>query len=279
MNPTPRHAPRAIAAVESTMEFADRHAGRPAIYLDETASPATRRSGRFETRPVTVENVRPIARALSLDREGFALMPHTSSVTDFYDETAIKDVYVPELERLIGALMGAKRVLMFDHTRRTGPREDTGGLRTREPVRRIHNDYSEKSGPRRMLDLIGEPEAALQRGRRFAIVNVWRPMRGPLQETPLGLCDATTVRAADWIETDQVYRDRVGETYCLAWAPEQRWYYAPDMTPEEIILIKSYDSALDGRARFCAHSAFDDITAPADAPPRASIEARLLALF
>ncbi len=268
-----------LAHRDAALSFVDPSGGRPAVYLDETESTATRATGRYEWRTVPIHDGRPIARALSIDREGFALLNHDSAVGNFYDDQEVNAVYVSELERFIGALLGADKVLMFDHTRRTGPAEDTSGLRTRQPVRRIHNDYTPKSGPQRVRDLLPADEARARLTRRFAIINVWRPMRAPLQEAPLTLCDATTVRASDWVGTDQVYRDRVGETYGLTWQEAQSWYFFPDMHCDEVVLIKSYDSAEDGRARFCAHSAFDDPLTPANAPPRASIEARLLALF
>jgi hypothetical protein len=265
--------------VEASLRFVDPDApGRPAVYLDETESPATRSEGHYQDRPVRIHNGRPLARALSVDREGFALVPHASAIVDFNDEDEIARVYVPETERLVAALTGAHRVVMFDHTRRTGPQADTGGLRNREPVRRIHNDYTFRSGPQRVRDLLPD-EADRLLDRRFAIFNVWRPMVGPLQEAPLALCDQTTMRRRDWIDVDLFYRDRVGETWALAWQPDHQWYWFPDMRPDEVVLIKSWDSAEDGRARWCAHSAFDDPTMPADAPPRASIEARLLAFF
>ncbi len=122
-----------------------------------------------------------------------------------------------------------------------------------------------------------EAEARL-RGR-FAVVNVWRPIRGPLRDAPLAVCDARSVPFADLIPSDLIYRDRTGETYAVAHNPAHRWFYAPAMTTDEVMLIKCYDSATDGRARFSPHSAFEDPTAPADVLPRESIEVRTLAFF
>src|SRR3546814_16022897 len=93
-------------------------------------------------------------------------------------------------------------------------------------------------------------------------------------KSPLALCDATTIAPGDLVASDLVYRDRVGETYVLSFNPAQRWYYFPRLTPDEAILIKGYDSAEDGVARFTAHGAFDDPASPSDAPDRESLEAR-----
>ena len=129
-----------------------------------------------------------------------------------------------------------------------------------------------------MRDLFPKEADALLK-RRFAFVNVWRPIVGPVKDSPLAVCDAQTIAPKDWVPTDLIYPDRVGEIYSVAFNDAHRWYFFPDMQPDEALLIKCYDSAKDGRARFAAHTAFDDPTAPADAPPRESIEARTIAFF
>jgi hypothetical protein len=144
----------------------------------------------------------------------------------------------------------------------------------RQPVTRVHNDYTTKSGPQRVHDLMGEEAEELSR-HRFQIVNVWRPIRGPLRDAPLAVADAGSVAFENFIASDLVYRDRTGETYNLCFNPAHRWFYAPEMRAEEAILIKSYDS-LHGVARFTPHSSFEDPTAPAAILPRESIEVRML---
>ena len=126
-----------------------------------------------------------------------------------------------------------------------------------------------KSGPQRAKDLLGEAEAArlIATGARIVQVNVWRPIRGPVRRSPLALADASSVEPEELVATDQVFPDRVGEIYHLAYAPGQRWYYAPEMTPDEVLLIKGWDSQGDGRARFTPHGAFELPDTPADAPP------------
>jgi hypothetical protein len=111
------------------------------------------------------------------------------------------------------------------------------------------------------------------------VINVWRPIRGPVQESPLAVCDARSIAPKDFIPTDLVYRDRKGEIYSVAFNPSHRWFYFPQMQTNEALLLKCYDSVDDGRARFTTHSAFTDPTSPPDAPARESIEARTLAFF
>ena len=170
--------------------------------------------------------------------------------------------------------------MVFDHTirrRLAGIADRSAGL-PRQPVPRVHNDYTERSGPQRVRDLMGAEAADLLQ-RRFAFINVWRPIRGPLRDAPRALCDATTVAADDLVATDLVYRDRTGEIYAVTHAPRHRWYYVSAMERHEALLLKCFDSAIDGRARFAPHAAFEDPTAPADRLPRESIELRTIAFF
>jgi hypothetical protein len=238
----------------------------------------------FETErhAVRIQDMRPLVDALSLDREGFELLRHDTDAADLYDDDAIEHVYYPEIEALLRQVTGASRVVIFDATRRS----DAGaGAKNRDglrgPASRVHVDYTEKSGPQRVKDLLGEAEAArlAASGARIVQINVWRPIRGPVQRSPLALADAASVAPEDLIATDQVFPDRVGEIYHLAYDPEQRWYYAPAMTPDEVLLIKGWDSLDDGRARFTPHGAFDLPDTPENAAPRESIEVRTLVVI
>jgi hypothetical protein len=226
--------------------------------------------------------MRAIADTLSLDREGFALERHASAVADLYDDNAVRHRYGPEIEALLRRRFAADRVVVFDATRRSDDGKGAAnpdGLRG--PARQVHVDYTVKSGPQRVRDILGESEAArlTASGARIVQVNVWRPIRGPVRRSPLALADASSVRPESLIATDQVFPDRVGEIYYLAHDPAQRWYYAPDMTPDEVLLIKGWDSLDDGRARFTPHSAFALPHGEDTAPPRESIEVRTLVVI
>jgi hypothetical protein len=212
-----------------------------------------------------------------LDQEGFAVVRHRSGVRDFYDEDELRTVYYPEAERLIAEATGADRIFIFDHTvrRRIPGVMDRASGAPRQPATRVHVDHTERSGPQRVRDFFPEEADSLLRGR-VQVINLWRPIRGPLQDAPLAVCDAQTVAADDLVASALVYPHRIGETYSVRFAPRHRWYYVPDMQPNEILLLKCYDSATDGRARFAPHTAFEDPTAPPDGPPRESIAVRSL---
>ena len=115
--------------------------------------------------------------------------------------------------------------------------------------------------------------------RRFAIVNVWRSTAGPVLSHPLVMADATSVREEDLVAVERRGEDRIGELQVALHQSGQRWYYYPRMQPEEVLMFKTFDSATDGRTRFTLHSSFEDPAAPADAPPRESIETRCLVFF
>ena len=149
----------------------------------------------------------------------------------------------------------------------------------REPVKFAHNDYTFKSAPQRVRDLLPGAEAKALLEHRYAVINVWRPIRGPVEESPLAVCDARSMELRDFVASDLRYRDRTGEVYSVAYNPKHRWFYFPRMQREEALLLKCFDSADDGRARFTAHTAFEDPTSRPGAVPRESIEVRTLVFF
>jgi hypothetical protein len=250
----------------------------PVTYLYEPSTSEAMRKGRYAAHTLPVTDGRPMTARLSLDTQGFALTRHASALGSFADESQIQTVYYPEMERLVKQVTGAPRVLVFDHTLRANSPDGRVALKAREPVRVVHNDYTPRSGPQRIRDLLPAEAEGLLR-RRYAFINVWKPIKGPVQEAPLAVCDARSIAAQDWVATELRYPDRTGEVYSVAFNPAHRWYYFPQMERDEALLIKCYDSAEDGRARFAAHSAFDDPTTPPGAPPRESIETRTIAFF
>jgi len=251
---------------------------KPVTYNPPVGTGLSRREGNYQNFTVRVHNARPYVNELSLDRQAFILTKHDTKVRDFYDEAELKAVYFPEVEALIKRETGAAKVVVFDHTVRTADRAVERGYRT--PVRSVHNDYTEKSGPQRVRDLLPADEAEARLKKRFAEYNVWRSIaHEPVEMTPLGFVDSQSIAPRDLAVCDLVYADRTGEIYQGVYNADHQWHYFPAMTRDEAILIKCYDSMKDGRARFSLHSAFDDPTSPADARLRQSIEVRALAFF
>jgi hypothetical protein len=270
----------AAQTVRATLNYLVRTDQRPYAYTFEPPESVPARTGQVDAvANVTIRDARPIADQLSLDEQGFVLRRHKSAVTDFYDEEQLCTLYYAEIDRLLKVATGAEKVVIFDHTIRSVPRFKQGQAGMREPVRRVHNDYTETSGRRRVRDHLEPEEAEARLGQRFMEINVWRPITGPLEDAPLAVCDARTIAPADLIASDLIYRDKVGETYAVAQNPAHRWFYFPKMQPNEALLIKCFDSDEANPGRFTAHTAFDDPTTPPDAVPRECIEVRALVFF
>jgi len=251
--------------------------------VNETFGPNNirrRNSGTAELHEVIISNGRD--EALSLERNGFELVEHRTAVNNFFDAGELKSVYYPEVEALIRARSGAVRVVVFDHTLRSGSEAEREARLIREPVLSAHNDYTEWSGPQRVRELMGE-EAERLLARRFAIIQVWRAAYSdaaePIRSNPLALADARSVALEDLLLAERRYPHRIGQTYRLKYSPQHRWFYFPYMRRDEALVFKVYDSEKDGRARFTPHTAFEDPATPSGAPPRQSIEARALAFF
>ncbi|MDH3443071.1 MAG: methyltransferase [Deltaproteobacteria bacterium] len=249
--------------------------------VNETFGPNnTRRRnvGTQELKPMAVQNGRLLADRFSLDEQGFSFVEHVTKVSDFFQADQLKSVYYPEVEQLIKKVSGASRVVIFDHTLRSGDEDERETRLIREPVLSAHNDYTEWSGPQRVRDiLVDESERLL--GARFAIIQVWRAINQPIRKNPLALADAKSVAMEDFLLSERRYPDRVGQTYRLKYNPNHRWFYFPEMRRDEALVFKVYDSEKDGRARFTPHTSFDDPMSPPDAPPRQSIEVRAFAFF
>jgi hypothetical protein len=237
-----------------------------------------RTGGAQDPQKVVMHNGRPHVGELDLEVHGFRFVQHDTRVQNFLDEAEVKRVYYPEMEALIKAESGAKRVVVFDHTLRTADDAFREQQKIREVVRRAHNDYTEWSGPQRVRDILpGEAEELLK--HRFAIIQVWRPIRYPVETHPLAIADARSVSFDDFIISERRYPNRVGQTYAIAYNPKHKWFWFPRQARNEALVFKVYDSAKDGRARWTAHTAFDDPTTPPNARPRESIEIRTLAFF
>lgn len=244
--------------------------------VNEVAGPgATSRrvAGAYEEHEVMVRNGRASGDSFNLETHGFVFVDHDTQVPDFYDDKAIAGIYYPEMERLILDKTGGRRVHIFDHTLRHSDEATREQRSVREPALSVHNDYTEWSGPQRLRDILPDEAEDLLKNR-FAIVQVWRSINTPIESTPLAMCDARSLDVADLITTERRSPGRIGQTYRIAYNPKQEWYWFPRMSRDEALVFKVYDSQADSPSRWTAHSAFQNPSAPAGAPPRESIEIR-----
>jgi hypothetical protein len=264
--------------IEATLNYLLDTGEMPYTYTGGPGSTEVKSGGDPDPHRVVIRNGRPEAGRFTLDGNGFRFLRHDTAVADFFDPDDVRRVYYPEMEALVKAESGASRVVLFDHTLRTADDAFREAHKIREPVRRVHNDYTEWSGPQRVRDVLPQEADALL-ARRFAVVQVWRPIRHPIETFPLAICDARSLRPEDLVVSERRYPNRIGQTYAITYNPDHRWFWFPRMQRNEAIVFKVYDSLKDGRARWTAHTAFDDPTSLPGARPRESIEIRTLAFF
>jgi hypothetical protein len=252
-------------------------AGKPRTYAFDPPPGEPKSTALPEPHNVPIFDGRLIADQFSLDREGFALVKHPTAVKNYYDEKEVRRVYYPAVEAFLKATLKADRVLIFDHTvrKRVAGAPDVRDGTPRQPATRVHVDQTDLSGRNRVFEHLPEEANELVKGR-VQVINLWRPIRGPLRDAPLAMCDGQSVKPGDLVASDLIYPNRQGETYSVKYNANHRWFYFPEMTSDEALLLKCYDSATDGRTRFAPHTAFIDPTTPADAEPRESIEIRTL---
>ena len=267
------------AFVTAELNFISSDGASPIYYASQAGDrDGALRVAEYARHAVDIHDARPIRERFTLDTTGFELVDHTSAVTDFFDERQRRDIWEPEVIALIERHAGAESVFVFDHTLRADSPDLREAKKVREPASVVHNDYTDRSARTRLRDFLPNEAERLMAGR-FAVIQVWRPLSQPVETAPLALCDAATTDDADLVPTERRAKDRVGEVMQVRFNPAQGWYYFPQIRPDEALLLKTFDSATDGRARFLAHSAFDDPTAPPGAPPRESIETRAFAFF
>ena len=237
--------------------------------------------GNYIAHTVTVKNARGINHQLDLDREGFRLVEKSTQVIDFYDDSQL-DTYETEVKSLLVETMGASEVMIFDHTRRSSSASVRSTRNIRESSSVIHNDYSDASGHVRLKDYlqaINHNKADDLLNRDFAIINVWRSINSTIINHPLAMCSATSVAESDLVPVKREGKERMGELQLMLHGVNHQWCYFPNMSSDEALMFKTFDSRKDGRTRFTAHTSIEDPNAPTDAPPRESIESRCFVFF
>lgn len=256
---------------------------RPFSHINVDAQTGVRRKNWIEqVHQMQIENIRGKEDSVSLDTAGFQFYKRPAKHTAFTDDAQIEKEYYPESIELIKELTGASRAVIFDHTirrRRPGETEDTP--QKRQPVAQVHVDQTTASSIARVHRHLPPADAPSLLKRRFQIINLWRPISHAALDWPLALCDYRSLDGKkDLHPLALIYPDREGETFAVSHNPEHKWKYLRGMEPDDIVLIKCFDSVQDGTmAIYAPHTGFEDPTTPADAPLRESIELRALVFY
>lgn len=279
LEPTVDRAAAAPDTVEAEVRYVVDDGTPPYRYIDWPEMADKDRPPNYEPRRVTIRNGRGSGETFALPTHGFTLVEHRTRMKDFFDEDEILRVYYPETEALIEAESGARRVLVFDHTVRTADKSRLTERWVRETVHAVHNDYTERSAPQRVRDFLPADEAEAALKRRYGIVQTWRSIAPRVESEPLAMCDGKSIPDKGFIPYQRRYKDRIGETYHIAYSPDHRFWYFPQMTRDEAMVFKVFDTDRSAGVRFTAHTAFDDPTTPPEAPGRESIEMRALVFY
>ena len=268
------------SSVRATMQYTVDNGVAPDYYFYEPDPAVPLNPPGTDAKEVDVHNAWSLVNSLSADREGFELHGFDAHFDQFDDEASVLARFYPQVVDFVKLHTGAQRVVVFDHTIRKRLPADLKQQTTvqRPAVLLVHSDYTPASGPQRVRAILPDEAEALLR-RRVAFYNVWKPLYRRVEELPLAMIDAQTQDDADLLRMDLKYRERTGEIYVMRHSPRHRWHYFPLMEPTQALLLKTYDSETDGRARFMGHSAFEDPTSAPDAPRRESVEVRTMAFF
>jgi len=276
MNSAVRLAAKPVQ-LEAAIDFLSTEVEHPFVYAHEAPLGGQAETARFTTHEVQIQDVRDSA-PLRLEEHGATLGSWPTRVRRFYDAEHVRRRYYPESAEVIKSVLGADRVVVFDHNVRRGNALQL----TREarivgrPVHHAHTDYTPRSALQRLRHELG-PQAE-NRLSRYLQVNLWRPIRAPLRDAPLAICDGASLARDSLRMVELRYSDRIGEIYYLLHELTQRWYFASDMRVDEAWLFKNFDAAPRGPGGVAPHSAFKDPRHPR-VPPRESIEVRALAIF
>jgi hypothetical protein len=247
-------------------------------------------TGSYAPHSVFIRNGRPMQGALGLDTQGFVLAEQPSVVTNFRDRMEVDAVYSAEVERIVKALTGADRVVLLGYVLRTS---GTTCSEVQPPASEVHVDMTPDRAVRLAAAMYEKSFAGRRAYRRFIASSLWRPFSQPPQDWPLAVCDGTSVgddegvpnvmvRLAKLPEPDNIpehveEEDKLPAASIFCFSPKHRWWYFPDMTRDEVLLVKFHDSD-HSKAWRTPHTSFRDPRVQS-AAPRESIEFRTIAYY
>jgi len=254
-----------------------------------TAPGASVNTGAYRTYQMPIRNGRPVSDQFTLDRNGFAIVGHTSAVTDFTDRDEVDRVYTGEVAEFVKSHTGADRVAPLGWVLRRSA--DPAANASQPAAALVHCDFSVTGARGRAQAAYADRFPDAPGFRRALLTSVWRVFSPPPQDWPLALCDFTSVGPAEGLDNRLYFVDKIpDDLYAEMPAdapgtsgfefhhnPAHHWWYFPDMTRDEILFFKFNDSD-HARAWRVPHSAFRDSTAAAT-EPRHSIEFRTIAYF
>ncbi|KAJ7687863.1 hypothetical protein B0H17DRAFT_1136028 [Mycena rosella] len=279
-------APGTPASTTASIVFALPPPDGTRAYQDTTApNGANDKNFPLDVHDVEIQNLRGTEATATLDTTGFQLYKHAAKHTAFTSDAEIKEEYYPESIELLKRITGASRVVLFDHTirrRKVSAIDDsTDTAKPAQPATQAHIDQTNAAALVRLRLHMPAEEVPELLKHRFQIINLWRPISHPALDWPLALCDYRSFDGQkDVLPVALIFPDREGEASAVIYNPNQKWTYFSGVAPDELILIKCYDSLQDGSvALYTPHTAFSDPATPEGAPFRESIELRAFVFY
>jgi len=262
--------------VVSTIKYLTPGDEPPAMMLREPLPGEEKKKFTWDQRQVRVHDIRGHEKEFSLESDGFEVIDIDFDAPPQEDREAVEGAFYSTVRDRVKAELGASHVIAFDHNYRVpGARYDTVASK---PAYFIHADYTDKSAPQRVRDLLPEDEAERRLAKRYAFINFWAPIKHPAEDLPLGVCRAASLDPQDFALCKMLWPGRDGEIYMFHHNPNHEWFYLSGMEPSQAYLFKCFDSD-EGRPRYVPHTAFEDPNAQPGAKPRESVEVRTIAFF
>ncbi|KAI0183517.1 hypothetical protein EV127DRAFT_19631 [Xylaria flabelliformis] len=238
---------------------------------------------------ISVKDIRTTNKPPTLDGNGFCLsqsIPLFLRYEDFEDVVKFKNVYCENVKTALLNLTGAESAHVVHQAIRrrhaSFPEEPRGSREaiTDQPVQGVHCDYTPRRVYQCLREVFGINKAnEIWNERRVQIMQVWRPLRGPVVDWPLGVCDSTSVDSNhDLVATDNVWSYTVAESYNVFYNSRHSWYYVSNQTSEDVLLFKGFDNA-KGVSTFCPHAAFELNTGSEVKEMRESVECAILLIY
>ncbi|EME42540.1 hypothetical protein DOTSEDRAFT_155389 [Dothistroma septosporum NZE10] len=233
---------------------------------------------------VDVRDLRGQEQNANLDDCGFEVWKLRSSMLyeQFDDPDAINSIYVAEVKKHLMEASGTDHIeIIRVRVRRRHPQfpKSSGeAYAHHQPSTAAHIDTTRDSATT-MAQRYGDEVTKASSTRHFKILNLWKPLRGPVQDWPLAVCDARTVKhERDVAEATILHQDRKNHNCQVHFDEDQQWYYLRHQDPHEVLVFRQYDSRFDSN-NGVPHSSFASPATPESAPARESVEVMAILYF
>lgn len=277
-----------MARARTTINFIQRDElyleEKPYLLTYEAPQGFPRTNIKLDERVVAVEDIRGHENEFTINKNGFTIMQVNTKLSyeDFNDDALVKQVYLKEVAEALKSLLGASRVQVFEHIVRKRhplfPISTGQPYLYNQPTSIAHIDTTPEWSST-MAERLNPPHDPPIVKHRYQCLNIWKPLKGPLRDWPLAVCDISTVDINDVHRGDLVHPNFVIENCQVNFNPNQKWHYISDQLPSEAWVFLQSDSKNAWIKPGVPHSSFPHPSSQPDDLPRESIEVRCFAWY